>query len=188
MTAALVNPAAEREAMAAAEQHRWHLGHTSRRIIEEIAEVVLPADGRSRRVIEHCVRYVDGYVPHLPALARTFFPLGLRLIQWGTILTFSAFKPFTLIARAARRNKYLETWSTSRFALFRALMMGVRGLILSGYYAMPVVYRKIGYTPDEHLATCRKQRAALIAATGDRDHHTRAMLFSEIGHPEMSDG
>jgi hypothetical protein len=157
----------------------YHLGKTSRRIVAEVAEIVLPEEGRTEEIMLRVIRYVDDFVPHLPKMMRTFFPLGLLLIQWGTLLTLSALKPFTLLGSKAR-DKYLKQWGESPFPLFRALWQGVRGLILSGYYSMPAVYRKIGYTPDEHVARCKAKRAELIEADGGADHHTRSMIFEDI--------
>lgn len=161
------------------EHEDYHLGRTSRRIIAEMAEIVLPEEGRTEEIMRCVVRYVDDFVPHLPRLMRMTFPLGLLLIQWGTLLTLTALKPFTLLGAKAR-DRYLKQWGDSRFPLLRALLQGVRGLILSGYYAMPAVYHKIGYTPDQHVAECKARRRALMEADDGTDRHTRSMLFEEI--------
>ena len=141
---------------------------------------MLPEEGRTASVISHVVRHVDSFVTYMPYQMRTLFPLGLLLMQWGTIATLTALKPFTLM-RGGRRDAYLSAWASSPFALFRALAGGLRGLILSGYYSMPSVYGAIGYTPDEHLARCMRKREELLALHGDGDHHTRSMLFEDIG-------
>lgn len=157
----------------------YHLGRTSRRIIGEVAEIVLPEEGRTEETVERVVNYVDRFIPYLPRPMGMLFPLGLLLIQWGTFVTLTAAKPFSLLGAKAR-DRYLHHWGDSRFPLFRALLQGVRGLILSGYYATPSVYRAIGYTPDKHVARCKAKRIELMAADNGADYHTRSMLFEDI--------
>lgn len=173
----------EAVAALALDTHRerdWFLGRTSRRIVAELAETVLPEEGRTRAIIAYIVEYVDSFVPHMPRLFRSLFPLGLLLIQWGSVATLMALKPFTLLGSKVR-ERYLHRWAESPFAMFRALAQGIRGLILSGYYSLPSVYREIGYEPDAYLKTCRERRAALVAEHGEGDSHTRSMLFEDIG-------
>lgn len=167
-------------ALETATKQRWNLGRTSRAIIASLASTVLPREGRDRATINYVVRFVDDFVPFMPALMRLGFPLGLLLLQWGTFVTMVAAKPFTLVSERVR-ERYLHRWAESPFALFRALAQGVRGLILSAYYEQPKVYEALGYDPKAYLEECRTRRAALVAAEGEADHHTRSMLFEDIG-------
>ena len=158
----------------------WNLGKTSRAIVASLAGTVLPAEGRDKATIRYVVRFVDDFVPFMPALMRRGFPLGLLLLQWGTLATMLALKPFTLLSARAK-ERYLERWAKSPIALFRALAQGVRGLILSAYYEQPEVHRALGYTPTEFLEECRARRAELIAREGEDDRHTPSMCFEDIG-------
>jgi hypothetical protein len=65
--------------------------------------------------------------------------------------------------------------------LFRGLLAGLRGLVLAAYYAIPRVYREIGYHPEAHVRACKRRRAALLARMGDVDQHTTSMIFEDIG-------
>ena len=163
-------------------QGDWNLGYTSRRIIEELADAILPEEGKTEHVKQHVVRFIDSYVPYLPVLFRKSFPLGLLLLQWGTVLTVTAIRPFTLAGTAVRRS-YLERWERSRFPLFRGLLQGVRGLILAAYYAIPAVGAQVGYRPIEHLEDCKQRRDELLAKHGEARSHTSSMIFEEIGNP-----
>lgn len=167
-------------ALTALRTDSWNLGRTSRAIIASLAKTVLPTEGRDRATIDYVVRFVDDFVPFMPALMRVGFPWGLLLLQWGTFVTMVAAKPFTLVS-ARVRESYLHRWAKSPFALFRALAQGVRGLILSAYYEQPKVYEALGYDPKAYLEECRARRAVLVAAEGEGDHHTRSMLFEDIG-------
>lgn len=159
---------------------RWNLGKTSRAIVASLAGTVLPKEGRDRETIRYVVRFVDDFIPFMPTLMRLGFPLGLLLMQWGTVVSLIALKPFTLLSDRLR-ERYLHRWSESPFALFRALAQGIRGLILSAYYEQPKVQLAMGYTPADFLVECRARREALIVAEGDADYHTRSMLFEDIG-------
>lgn len=162
------------------DSHRWNLGRTSRAIVASLAGTVLPKEGRDRETINYVVRFVDDFIPFMPALMRLGFPLGLRLMQWGTLVSLVALKPFTLLSDRVR-ERYLHRWAESPFALFRALAQGVRGLILSAYYEQPKVHQALGYNPAAFLVECRAKREALVAAEGEGDYHTRSMLFEDIG-------
>lgn len=162
----------------------WNLGRTYRKIIEELADAILPEEGNNERVKQHVVRFIDNYIPYLPVLFRKTFPLGLLLLQWGTVLTVTVFRPFTLAGTVVRR-RYLHRWETSRFPLFRGLIQGVRGLILAAYYEIPAVGAQVGYRPIEHLADCKQRRDELLAKHGDVDDHTASMIFEEIGNPPV---
>lgn len=163
----------------ASQKQRWNLGKTSRAIVASLAGAVLPKEGQDKETIDHVVKHVDGFVPFMPTLMRIGFPIGLLLIQWGTLVTLFALKPFTLLGdRVSQR--YLRRWAESPFALFRALAQGVRGLILSAYYAQPDVYRTLGYKPEEYIEQCKAQRALLMKEHGDEDLHTSSMRFEDI--------
>ncbi|MBT3218865.1 MAG: hypothetical protein HN348_07215 [Proteobacteria bacterium] len=162
------------------EQTSWSLGRVSRRIVSDLADTLLPEAGRTELVRNDIVRYVDGWVPHMPMLFRKMFPLGLMLLQWGTVLFFFALKPFTLV-RHPRRLRYIRFWETLPIPLFRALLGGIRGLIMSGYYARPDIHEQLGYNPDKHIEECRRQRLQLLALHGVQDNHSRSMIFENIG-------
>jgi len=159
---------------------KWNLGWTYRRIIEELADAFLPDEGRTDSNKQHVVRFVDGYMPHLPVLFRKTFPLGLLLLQWGSIVTLTAVRPFTLMGKRVRQ-RYLHKWAKSRFPLFRALLQGVRGLVMSAYYSLPSVHKEIDYTPQKHVDECIRRRAELLETVGEVDDHTASMMLKNIG-------
>ena len=162
------------------DQTSWSLGRVSRRIVADLADTLLPEAGRNDNVRDDVVRYVDGWVPYMPLFLRKMFPLGLLLLQWGTVLFFFALKPFTLV-RHHRRMSYIRFWEKLPIPLFRALVGGIRGLIMSGYYARPDIHEKLGYAPDKHIEECRRLRLQLLAEHGDQEAHTRSMIFENIG-------
>lgn len=159
---------------------QWNLRRTSRRIIEELADAFLPDEGRTESNKQYVVRFVDGYMPHLPVLFRRAFPLGLLLLQWGTIITLTAVRPFTLMSKRVRQ-RYLHKWSKSRVPLFRALLQGVRGLVMSGYYSLPSVHKEVGYAPKTYIDNCKRRRAELVETVGQIDDHTASMMLKENG-------
>ena len=151
--------AIEREARwATADGRRAWLGPWSRRVVAALAEVVLPVGTDAPTVpTAEVVRFVDGYVPHMPRLLRLLFPVGLMLLELGAFVLGPSPVPFSAMS-LARRRRYVDGWVHARWRLRRDLIKAVKGLCLLAYYSDPRVGARLGYTVEEHVATVSAAR------------------------------
>lgn len=134
------------------------LGPWSRRIVAALAEVVLPVGADAPTLpTEEVVRFVDGYVPHMPRLLRLLFPVGLLLLELGALVLAPSPVPFSAMS-LARRRRYVDAWVHARWRLRRDLIKAVKGLCLLAYYSDPRVAARLGYAVEEHVATVSAAR------------------------------
>jgi hypothetical protein len=127
------------------------LGPWSRRVVRALAEVVQPTgEGAPALPLEHFVRFVDDYVPHMPRLLRLLFPVGLMLLELGAFVLAPSPLPFSAMS-LARRRRYVDGWVHARWRIRRDLIKAVKGLCLLAYYSDPRVGGRLGYAVDAHV-------------------------------------
>lgn len=140
------------------------LGPWSRRVVRALAEVVLPdAEDAERVSMGAIVAFVDGYVPHMPALLRLLFPVGLMMLELGAFVLAPSLLPFSSLS-LARRRRYVEGWVHARWRLRRDLIKAVKGLCLLAYYSDPRVGARLGYFVEAHVADVSAERLRRHAA------------------------
>jgi hypothetical protein len=138
------------------------LAPRARAVLRALVRVILPTrpdvPDRDARI----VRYVESFVPHFPVGMRKLFPVGLYLLEWGTLLFALTTRPFSQLPPDRARD-YVDSWRHSRFALRRQLIQGVVALAMLGFYSMPEVMAYIGFRHPEHAAERVAFRRALMA-------------------------
>lgn len=140
------------------------LGPWSRRVVRALAEVVLPDAADAERVpTSEIVAFVDGYVPHMPALLRLLFPVGLMMLELGAFVLAPSLLPFSSMS-LARRRRYVDGWVHARWRLRRDLIKAVKGLCLLAYYSDPRVGARLGYLVEAHVADVSAERLRRHAA------------------------
>jgi hypothetical protein len=134
------------------------LGPWSRRIVRALAEVVIPSNDDAPRVpLDEVVRFVDSFVPRMPGLLRTLFPIGLLLLEVSAFLLGPSLLPFSAMS-LPRRRRYIDGWVRARWRLRRDLIKAVKGLCLLCYYSDAGVARSLGYQVEEHVTLVAAER------------------------------
>ena len=140
------------------------LGPWSRRVVRALAEVVLPEGADVERVpTSEIVAFVEGYVPHMPALLRHLFPVGLMMLELGAFLLAPSLLPFSSMS-LARRRRYVDGWVHARWRVRRDLIKAVKGLCLFAYYSDARVTARLGYAVEAHVADVSAERLRRNAA------------------------
>src|SRR5262245_51903988 len=110
------------------------LPRPARRALAALTAAVVPRAPELEIELEPIVTYVEQFRAHLPRLMRVLFPLGLLLLEYGTLLFGFSWRRFSGLA-PDRATAYVESWIASRSWLRRELIKGVKGLCLCAYYS-----------------------------------------------------
>jgi hypothetical protein len=128
-----------------------NLSPRCRLIIRALVEVVKPRKPDFDLPVEdEIVAFADLFVGYMPWHLKTAFPLGISLLEYGTLIFQGTLRPFSRLL-LAERERYVQGWVDSKISLRRDLIKGMKTLGLSCYYADPEVMAHLGYGLQEHL-------------------------------------
>ena len=99
---------------------------------------------------EQMLSVADDFIGALPSHMKYLFPLGLYLLEYGTLIFAFNPVPFSRMS-AESRDKYMRGWMESKIPLRRDLIKGMKAIAMTGYYANPEVMKHIGYDLEAHL-------------------------------------
>lgn len=144
-----------------------NLSPTSTRILRAAIAGLRPrGHGFDQPIDEEVIAEIDRMIPCFPTLFQLDFSLGLRVLEW-ILLVFTG-RP-TRLTRMGRDQaiRYLDGWRTSRFALRRMLLFGVRTLVYLAFYQHPSVLSAMAVGWDRRM----DETIRLRADTLDRETH-----------------
>jgi len=73
------------------------------------------------------------------------------MLEYASIIfMFPEFATFSKLSHD-QREKYIMGWMESGIALRRDLIKGFKAIVMTGYYAHPIVLEHLGYNLEEHL-------------------------------------
>jgi len=128
-----------------------HLSRRCRRIIRALVEVVKPRKpGFDLPVEDEIVDFADLFVGYMPWHLKTAFPLGIYLLEYGTLIFHGTLRPFSRLS-LEERERYVKGWVDSKISLRRDFIKGMRALCLPAYYSIPEVMARLGYGLQAHL-------------------------------------
>ncbi len=142
-----------------------HLGRGSRRILLSLAETVVPKEPEVANCHERLLDSVAGFFAYLPVMSRVLLPLGMWLLEYGTLFSFFSLRPFSRLPKGAR-SRYLASWQHSRLSLKRQMVKGIKSLLLMAYYDFPEVQKAIGFEPAPYIRRLAQERADAYARRG----------------------
>ena len=118
------------------------------RVLGALSEAILPPPPAPRsaaidaRVITH-VRVLLQYMPRITAFG---FVLLLHLLNFAPIWRLRHLRPLTRLS-AAEGSAVLHGIAVSRVLFIRILMLGPKGVLLSGYFDQDEVHGALDYEP-----------------------------------------
>ncbi len=128
-----------------------NLSRGTERIIKALIETLKPRKpGFDPAAEEFMLQVADDFLGALPSHMKILFPLGLRLLEYGTLIFAFSPIPFSRMS-LSKREQYIKGWMDSKIPLRRDLIKGMKAIALTGYYAFPEVMNHIGYNLEEHL-------------------------------------
>ncbi len=112
------------------------LGRRNEKVFRAVMETMVPSEthfelggGKTSGV-----ELLDRYLLSLNRGYQFGIRLLLILVEFGTLLTFFSFRPFTRLI-PSQQERYLENWEMSRFFLRRSLFSTLRCLALLMVYS-----------------------------------------------------
>lgn len=124
----------------------------ARKTLGSLIEVIMPrSDEFHPDLKDYILNYVDAYVGYFPKHLKLAFPMGLLLLERGTLLFMGRLTGFSKLD-LAERDRYVRGWINSRWQMRRELIRGVKGLVMVAFYSHPVVMEHIGYDIKGHIA------------------------------------
>ena len=128
-----------------------NLSSRTARIVRALIEVLKPRKpGFDPPIEDEMLEVVDDFISHLPSHMKLLLPLGLYLLEYGTLIFVPSLKPFSKMS-LEKREKYMLSWTESKMALRRDLIKGIKAICMTGFYAHPEIMKHIGYDLEEHL-------------------------------------
>jgi hypothetical protein len=130
----------------------YHLPKKSRQILRALIDVVKPRKpGFDPPIEEHMVEFLDNFYSYFPLHLKLLFPMGLLLLEYGTIIFHGSIRPFSRLP-ADQKEAYVKGWINSKLMIRRDLIKGVKGVCLTAFYSHPDAMAHIGYDLPAHLA------------------------------------
>jgi hypothetical protein len=122
------------------------------RIIRALSETIKPRKpGFDPPIEEDILKVGDLFLGALPSHMKVLMPLGLYMLEFATfIFCFPTIRPFSSLS-PEKREKYILGWMESKAALRRDLIKGFKAIVMTGYYAHPIVMDHLGYDLEAHL-------------------------------------
>ena len=122
------------------------------RIIRALAETMKPRKPDFDPPIDDdMLKVADHFLGALPSHMKVLMPMGLRLLEYATLIfMFPTLKFFSAMSKE-QREKYIRGWMESSVPLRRDLIKGFKAIVMTGYYAHPIVCEHLGYHLEEHL-------------------------------------
>jgi hypothetical protein len=142
----------------------YHLPNKARQILRALIDVVKPKKpGFDPPIEDHMVNFLDNFYSYFPWHLKLGFPMGLYLLEYGTLIFHGSIRPFSKLS-IPEREAYVKGWINSSMMLRRDLIKGVKGVCLTAFYSHPEVMAHIGYDLAAHLERVHRGEPADPAA------------------------
>ena len=124
----------------------------ARKTLWSLIEVIMPRNDEFHPDLkDYILDYVETYVGYFPKHLKIAFPMGLLLLERGTLPFMGKPTGFSKLD-LAERDRYVKSWMNSRWQARRELIRGVKSLVMVAFYSHPDVMKHIGYDIEGHIA------------------------------------
>lgn len=132
--------------------NKHFLWRGSRKILSSFLETVLPEipGADNEKIRQETLNDLDGFLVGMTPFMRTLYNLGLYLIQFGTILFFHSFLPFTLL-NLNSRIKYIEKLDKNFLPFIRNVTLAYRSTSMLSFYSQREVLEYLHYDIESHI-------------------------------------
>lgn len=126
----------------------WPMGPATIQALRGVITALLPPPPAPwpDDIVPRVERHVRLLLRYMYPLTATGFGLIVHVLDYAPLWRFEALSRLHKLPRE-RADQVLEGLASSRFMLFRQLMMAVRGAVLSTYFDQDEVQAAIGYQP-----------------------------------------
>lgn len=147
------------------------------RAFEGLVAALLPPPPapRSAEIDSRVSTHVRSMLQYMPTPLRLGFLLIVRLLDLSPIWRFAAFSRLSSLP-PDEGSRILQGIATSRFMLFRLMMLAPKAMVLSTYFDQDEVHACLNYEPKSFLRERIARREQLLA-------EERGSLLLESGEP-----
>ena len=128
----------------------------TRRVLTCLIDIICPPEVRTLNLVDSVLNEVELSLRALPPLPRRGILAGIRAYETTSRTHPSHFGKRASALSDEKAQRYFDKWRQSRLPAQRQFIKGIRGLICIGYYELPIIQKRLGYTPQEWI---EKQRA-----------------------------
>jgi hypothetical protein len=145
----------------------YPMSERSLRVLQALADAILPPPPAPRgpAIDERVIRHVRVLLQYMPRITAFGFVLLLHLLNLAPVWRLAHVRPLTRLS-VAEASAVLHGIAISRILPVRMLMLGPKGVLLSGYFDQDEVHAALGYEPLGFFRDRIALRARLVAGEG----------------------
>lgn len=137
---------------------RMRLPFGTRKTMKALIEVVQPKGGIfDLDLQDYMLEFTEQMLLHLPRDTKFLFPIGLLLLEYGTLPFMGWVTPFSRLS-LEDRDTYIHNWVNSRLMIRRELIKGVKALAVLGYFEHPENKKKLDFMSDAYIEAVGEER------------------------------
>jgi hypothetical protein len=142
----------------------YPMGARTLRVLEAMVAALLPPPPapRSEAIDGRVILYVRVLLQYMPRITAFGFVLLLHLLNFAPLWRFRHLRTLTRLS-VAEASAVLHGLSVSRALVVRMLMLGPKGVVLSGYFDQDEVHAALDYEPLGFFRERIARRKALLA-------------------------
>ena len=151
------------------------MGKGTRRAFRALIHAIVPPPPAPAppNIIDRIEAHARSHMPYMHWTAAYGLVIAILLLDWLPVLTFKSLRRLHRWPREDAAD-FLTRLTQSRFQIFRTLVIGVRGSVLSAYFDQDEVHAALGYEPIGFITERIELRQRLLTERElDEQSHVR---------------